>query len=257
MTMEYSTNELGWGFPPAGLTLFDNTIHVWLAWLDTAVPDLGSVASMLSPDELQRAERLRSNQDRRRFIVRRAFLRAILARYLGERPEVVSFCYGPHGKPQVLEPHHQRSLHFSLSQSHELALYAVGRDRRIGVDVERLWRIPEIGQLVRQTFSPHEQAVFGSLAPGQREEAFFSGWTRKEAYVKACGKGLSQQLNRISVTLLPEEPTRLLTIDGDRREAERLSLRALPLPSGYVGALVVEGHDWRLSCWRYPESHRG
>jgi 4'-phosphopantetheinyl transferase len=107
-------------------------------------------------------------------------------------------------------------------------------------------------QLAVSCFSPREYAAFHTLAAGQKQEAFFSGWTRKEAYLKAVGDGMSQPLDQFDVSLVPGEAARLLQVAGNRWEHHRWSLQTLVPAAGYIGALAVEGHGWRLSRCEWP-----
>jgi 4'-phosphopantetheinyl transferase len=209
---------------------------------------------ILSADELSKARRLHFPKDRQRFILARGLLRTILSRYLDMQPDQLCFCYDDYGKPSLAPSSDQERLNFSLSHSDGLALYAVTRSREIGIDVERVCHIPEAAQVVERLFSAHENAVFRTLDARLKQEAFFTCWTRKEAYVKARGKGLSLPLDQLDVSLIPGEPAMRLNIRGAPQEAVCWSLCELKPSPGYVAALVVEGHDWRLACWQFPES---
>jgi 4'-phosphopantetheinyl transferase len=131
-------------------------------------------------------------------------------------------------------------------------VYAVTRDRSIGIDVEYIRPMPEAEQIVKSFFSVYENNVFQHLPLCQKQLAFFNCWTRKEAFVKAIGDGLSLPLDRFDVSLIPGEPARLLGIKGDR-SLTRWSLQDLTLDPGYVAALAVEGQSWNLSCWEWEE----
>jgi 4'-phosphopantetheinyl transferase len=209
---------------------------------------------ILAADELSKARRFFFPKDRQHFILARGLLRTILGRYLDMEPSQLRFCYDDYGKPSLVPSSDQEALNFSLSHSDGLALYAITRDREIGIDVERVCPIPEAAQIAERFFSAHENAVFRTLDARLKQEAFFTCWTRKEAYVKARGKGLSLPLDQLDVSLIPGEPAMLLNIRGAPREAARWSLCELTPGPGYVAALAVEGHDWRLACWQFPES---
>lgn len=201
-----------------------------------------------------RAELFHFEQDRKRFIVGRGVLRTILALYLGTEPSRLQFCYGPHGKPYLADRLGDATLRFNLAHSHELALYAFTRGREIGVDLEYIRYMPGVEQIAARFFSTRENAVLHALPTSQKQEAFFNCWTLKEAYIKAIGNGLAQPLDKFDVSLAPGEPARLLSVEGAPEEASRWSLKALTPAPGYVAALAVEGHDWRLTYWQFPES---
>lgn len=170
----------------------------------------------------------------------RGVLRSILGSYLGISPSSVRFHYEARGKPVLAESTHGKSLYFNMSHSQGLALYALTRRGKVGIDLERLRHIPEAGQIAGRLFSPRENAVLRVLPESGKQKAFFDCWSRKEAYLKATGVGLIEELSSIEVSLAPGESPRLLSIGGDWREAARWSLHELTPVPGYVGALAVE-----------------
>lgn len=242
--------ERSQALPLGELELNPKDVHVWQVSPDQPVSLVEELMQTLSPDERTRAEGFRFEQDRRWFILRRGLLRAILGCYLDINPGQLQFCYGDHGKPSVVEPFYGTGLSFSVSHSHGLALYAVGSGREMGIDIERVHPLPEAERLADQFFSVWENTVFGELPLDKRLQAFFSCWTRKEAFLKATGYGLAWPLKSFSVSLSPEEPARLISVSWDPAELSRWSFVELaPIP-GYAGALCVEGHDWHITYWR-------
>src|SRR5262249_10829075 len=190
----------------------------------------------------------RSESARTQFVVTRAALRSILSDYLDLSPLRLSFVHGPQGKPALAN---WGWLHFNVSHSQDVALIAVTRRSEIGVDVERLRPfINDLGMAERY-FSPRETELLRALTGTRRSEAFFHAWTRKEAYLKASGKGLSYGLERVEVTLLPEDEPRFVRIDGCERLASEWSLRHLVPAVGCVGAVTLQGHDYQLRCWKW------
>ena len=236
--------------PPRGpLTLDGATVHVWQARLDQFAEQQDRLLGLLSADERERAERFHFARDRSHFIVARGLLRTLLGRYLDSPPGRLSFSYGPYGKPTLSGEDDGRALRFNVSHSHGVALYAVARGRAVGVDVEYV-RDNMVGESIAERFfSAREVAALRALPAEVQPLAFFNCWTRKEAFIKARGEGLSFPLDQFEVSLNPKEPAALVSIRDDPREASRWSLQALPLEEGYVAALAVEGHDWRLEGW--------
>jgi 4'-phosphopantetheinyl transferase len=228
--------------PPA---LTTDEVHVWRITLELGDTILARLRETLADDERRRADRYHFEKDRRHFLAGRGTLRTILAHYLERRPQDLRFVYTNYGKPLLAG---DASLRFNLTHSHGLALLAVTHGREIGVDVEHIRDNIEGDQLAERFFSPREVAALRALPPELRREAFFHCWTRKEAYIKANGKGLSLPLDQFDVTLRPGEPAALLATHHDPDEARRWSMRSLVLNEGYVGALAVEGHSWRLWC---------
>lgn len=234
-----------------GAILAAEDVHVWQALLKPGSWRVRSLADILSPDERLRAGRFRFEEERGRFVLRRGLLRIILARYLEIEPEKVLITYGPFGKPAVANNCGGRQLFFNLSHSREVILYAVAYGREVGVDVEWLRPVPEAEQIAEQFFSPYENVVLRGLPTGKKQEAFLTCWTRKEAYAKARGEGLSIPLNRFAVSLTPGEPPRLL--DSARHRGHSLwSLHALTPLAGYTAALAVRGHGARVTFAPWP-----
>lgn len=272
-----------WGIPPDNLLLARDQVHVWRAGLDLPESTIARLRDTLSADEVGRSERFHLPEHRRRFIAARGLLRAILGRYLRIGPECVRFHYGCHGKPAVVveprgqtrtppltglsapagdrgqaaSPRSEPTLQFNLAHAAELAVYAFSWGRRVGVDLERLDRDVAYLEIAQRFFSPREQGLIDSLPAHERGIAFFNCWTRKEAYLKARGDGLSIPLDQFEVTVLPGEPAMLLQAAFDPGEVARWSLQEVEPGRGYIAALAVEGHNWRLACWQWlPETRR-
>jgi 4'-phosphopantetheinyl transferase len=242
-----------WRTPPACLSLGYGQVQVWRASLDLPGSSVEALRRTLAVDELARAKRYRFERDGRRFIVARGLLRVILGRYKGGDPSQLCFMYGPKGKPQLVGEIGSEALLFNIAHSHELALFAVTRGREIGVDVEYVREEAAGMDTAERFFSPGEVAALQKLPAAVRVEAFFNCWTRKEAFIKATGEGLSLPLDRFNVSLAPGEPAALLSTAWDPEEASRWSLCELVPGPGYVAALAVEGSDWELRCWQWDE----
>jgi 4'-phosphopantetheinyl transferase len=206
---------------------------------------------------MARAARFHFVRDRRRFIVGRGLLRTLLGRYLRLAPAALRFAYTPLGKPFLIADDAPEPLCFNLSHSNELALFAFSRNRAVGVDIEHVRPVDDYEQIAARFFAPAECAQLRTLPDGQRARAFFSCWTRKEAYIKAHGVGLSLPLERFTVSIAPDEPAGLLATLDDPAEAARWSLLALPAGPDYEAALAVAGDGWQLSCWQWHASAWG
>jgi 4'-phosphopantetheinyl transferase len=232
------------------LALNLDEVHVWRAPLDAAENVLEGLERLLSPDERERAKRFIFQKHRRRFIVARAVLRELLGRYLNQEPDRMRFVYGPEGKPALAETG-SGSVRFNLSHSEALALYAFVRGREVGIDLE--WINPRVAfeELAERFFTPVEASALRALPERAREAAFFACWTRKEAYMKAVGKGLSLPTQDFEVTLAPGEPAELISTRHDPEQAMRWSLLELDAGPGFAAALAVEGGGWSLKCWQW------
>lgn len=231
-----------WLRPPESLSLQNGEVHVWRMELEQPRDLLEKFRGTLEPDELQRAERFHFEKHRSSFVVGRGFLRYVLSRYLETEPEALKFSYGEYGKPAL-----DGRLHFNMSHSHRVALLAITEDRQIGVDVEHIRADFATADIARRFFSAAEVESFDSLTKEEQVEAFFRCWTRKEAFIKATGKGLSQALDAFDVTLAPGVAAELLRVEED--DASRWFMSDIDAGSDYAAALVVEGAAVQIRYW--------
>lgn len=171
----------------------------------------------------------------------RAVLRILLGGYLAIEPSRVNFAYGTHGRPSLADTWHDAPLKFNLAHSHGFAVYAFTRDRAIGVDVEYIRPPENMEQLAALVFSPRELTAFEAVPREAQEQAFFNGWTRKEALVKATGDGLTMPLKGAEISLTPGEPAALLAYRGRAAAAARWTVLELTTAPGYVGAVATSG----------------
>jgi 4'-phosphopantetheinyl transferase len=229
-------------------------VCVWRAFLDVSVDQVDAFEQILGPEELAEADRLISPRNRVRFVASRGVRRALLGRYLGCEPEALSFSRGRHGKPALADAGEDLSLHFNVSHSAGLALYALTRSREVGVDIERLR--PELAdeRLVDRFFAAPEVAELRALPAQLWSQGFFACWTRKEAYLKASGWGLTFPLSEFAVTASPLADAALVAHrDGDE-EAARWVLRSFWPAPGFVATVAVEGGTFRLRQFDWPRT---
>jgi 4'-phosphopantetheinyl transferase len=239
-------SEHSWMPPPPTLELAGSDVDVWRFSLEQPAAVVDAFFQLLDADERARAERFAMERVRRQFVVGRGFLRQALARYLQVDPRSVRFAYGNFGKPLLAE---EAGLAFNLTHSDERALLGVTRAGELGVDLERVRAMQDLEGIARRFFAPGEVAVLRAVETALRELAFFHCWTRKEAFIKALGEGLSRPLDQFEVTLRPGEPARLLWVQDDPREHERWQFTHLDPWPGYVGCVALAARGWRTRCW--------
>ena len=211
-------------------------VHIWRIALDCAATSAAALRATLSPEEEQRAARFRSPELYERWTVAHGALRCILATYARCEPSLVVFRAGPHGKPALAWP--VEDIPFNLSHTDGLALVAIAGSGRVGIDAETVRSTIDVEDLSRRFFAPAEATEILALSPDARLAAFFTCWTRKEAFVKALGGGLSVPLDRFQVSVRSDEPARVLWVDGE--ESDRWNLLDVGEP-GVAAALVVDG----------------
>lgn len=240
-----------WLPSPQHPLLRGDEVHVWRAYLNQSPRDVLSLLKNLAPDERQRASRYRARKDQEHFVVARGALKEILGRYLAVQPHQIRFSYSEYGKPTLSSEMDGDLLRFNVTHSHDIALYAIARGREVGLDVELIREEVACLEIAERFFAPVERLILRRLPPGLQTPAFFNCWTRKEAYIKALGEGLSHPLDQFAVSLIPGDPAQLIKTSRDPEDVSRWSLFDIALDPGYTAALAVEGSDPILRCWHY------
>jgi 4'-phosphopantetheinyl transferase len=222
------------------------SVDVWQ--IDLAEPTSGiqHCRRLLSRDEVERADRFYFEKHRRRFTVARAAMRQTLAGYTNNAPQELVFSYGANGKPELSAPAEKSGVRFNLAHSSELALLAVTKGQSVGADLELVNLEFASQEIAERFFAAGEVNTLRTLSHSERGEAFFSCWTRKEAYIKALGEGLSIPLDSFEVAFGPGVVPALLRVDDHPREVSRWSMYDIQTEERYQAALVVEGKDHRL-----------
>jgi 4'-phosphopantetheinyl transferase len=217
----------------------NGAMEIVVARLDLEPSAVRTSASLLSENERKRAARFAFAADARRFIVARARLRRLLGARLGVRPEAVELVYGARGKPALANAS-SCSLRFNVSHCADLAVYALSSGCEVGIDVEAIRPLPDADDLAARFFSPREQADYRALRRRERPLGFFQCWTRKEAFVKALGEGLSHPLDSFDVSLAPGAPAEFLRIEPGPRADRRWLLTSFSPAQGFVAAVAAE-----------------
>ena len=230
---------------PGGAVLPGRTVEVWLGSLAPRRDPPGPELSTLSPDESAYAKGM-APEPRRRFTASRILLRRLISAYVGDTPGEIEFSYGSDGKPALGGRHAGSLLHFNLSHSRDRMLFAIGRTP-LGIDLETPRRLRNFGAVAERFFAQGEVCALGKLPAAQRQAAFFACWTRKEAYVKAIGHGISNRFKTFEVVFSPGLKPAVLATDG--RPDPHYSVLHLEPEPGLVGALVVTGSAETLNYW--------
>lgn len=207
-----------------------------LAGDDAAV---ASARLLLDDAERTRADRFVQDQHRRRYTLAHGHVRRLIGARLGIGPAAVAFVTGAAGKPEIAPALNPHGLRFNLTHSHDLALVAMAWGHTVGVDVEYIRPMDDIARLAADHFSPAETAALADVPEAERQRAFFSVWTRKEAFVKALGAGLGYPLASFDVSVAPGAPARLLRVGADAGSPGDWEIATFaPLP-GFVATVVV------------------
>jgi len=215
-------------------------IHVWK--INLAAPaDVARLELFLSAEEREQAARFHFVADQRRFIIRRAVRRQLLAVCLEKKPEAVHIRFSSHGKPAIAGQEGVAGLRFSCSHSADLGLVALARGIELGVDLEQHRQLADAEGLAGTYFSDAEIRELAALPESLKAAGFYNCWTRKEAFVKAIGLGLAFPLNRFSVSLAPGRPAALLDVAEEYGPATKWTMFLMEPRPDYSAALVFEG----------------
>lgn len=248
-----------WLPPPRPCRLAADEVHVWRASLAQPAAVLEALARPLSSDERERAARYLVEADRRRSVIARGLLRLLLGLCLDRKPERLVFEIGPSGKPALASGDlggGSSEPCFNVSHSGDWILVALAAGRPVGIDVELLRPDVACETIAARFFSPRERRDLASLPAERRVAAFFACWTRKEAFVKARGDGLSLPLDAFDVSLVPGAEPRLLATRPDPGEAASWRMAALHPGAGHAAAVVALGDGWHLRRWHWEGSGR-
>lgn len=226
-------------------TLPANEVHLWLARVNESEDD------HLSAKEIARASKYHRKIDHLRYRTSRSILRKILGGYLSTDPSEIQLELDPLGKPRLSKKFHSPNVEFNISHSDQIILFAFARTRRVGVDIEHVRPFPELTSLVRRYFTEDERSAIRRIPKPERTAAFFSGWTRKEAFLKAIGKGLQIPLNSFEVSLDPDEKEPHLVLPQNLKQESHWRLMSFSPAEGTIAALAVEGQEWKIKSYKF------
>ena len=233
-------------FPGSPFNLASDAVHVWSGSQDQPASAIAAFHAILSRDEQERASRFKFEKHRVHFIAAHGILRRLLGAYLEIAPAHVRFRKSDHDKPFLSDGLPSGDLRFNMSHSGGRVMLAFAIGRELGIDIEQVRPDFATQEIAERFFSRSEVDKLRSLPRDVQSEAFFNCWTRKEAFIKAIGEGLSCPLDTFDVTLAPGEPARLLATRVEGQPASRWSMQSLDVGEGYKAAIAVEGQGWNL-----------
>lgn len=233
-----------WNVPHGSVELKSGEIHLWRPDLNRNTNALVGLEQTLSPEELARAGEFRFERDRGRYILAHGALRTIVSGYLNTTPDKPVFRHGAQGKPELASG----ALHFSMAHSCDLVVWAISGTGPIGVDVEYVRSGVE--QDLDALLSSRARRLLRALPRPARCRAFFQGWTRLEAYVKARGEGLESGLGIFDAFLASGHPL-VLQPSGDPQHQGRWCIHDVSPRPGYVGAVAVPWERCSLKYWTW------
>jgi 4'-phosphopantetheinyl transferase len=242
-----------WPVAQSPVKVSEDTVHVFRIDLGISTETCARLQSALSEDERERAARYRFEEPRLRFVACRTALRQILASITNQRPAEIQFQYGEHGKPRLTSTSSsEASIEFNVSHSRDLGLIAVAVGAPLGIDIEECNSNIKILKLAERFFAPAEADALKNLSPEKQLAGFFRGWTCKEAYIKATGKGLAQSLSSFCVSIDPDVAPALRSVEGQHDEPANWTVSALDVESGFAAAVMVRRPGCQVECWSWP-----
>ena len=234
--------------------LQSGVIDIWLCRADTVQERTDYFSSLLSTEEQARAQRFKFDIHRNRFIISHGFKRSVLAKYLAIEPAAIQYQLSDKGKPSLIEEDKSQDLKFNLSHTQDISLLAVSRNIELGIDVEYMDRKTDWQGICQRFFTEPEQETLFSLAKEEQKSAFFQLWTRKEAYMKVIGSGLSLPPTGFTLTVPPQPPALIQHHSTKVQTSMQVKFRDIELPeslSDYCATLAVESATFRLRCYQY------
>lgn len=230
-------------------SLAEKEIHIWRVNNDIISNGLGILVKVLSEDELAKSERFYFEKDRRQFIISRSILRRLLGNYLDEAPEKLGFEYTSNGKPKLASGC-RNIICFNLSHSHSYTLFAFALHHDVGIDVEWVLGNIKTEDIASRFFSPDEIEILDQTPPKDRKRIFFQFWTRKEAFLKAIGSGLTLPLNVCDVsTMTGNTFSPMKTVGNLQSNGSWFGMDLFPAQD-YTAAVVIEGGEWNIRYWQ-------
>jgi len=236
-----------WQETPETLSLSEDHIDVWLCDLKQLSGEINNFYSTLSDDECNRADKLKVEDKRQQYIITRGVLRQRLSLVTNIKPEDFMFKILEHGKPVLANNYQCADITFNVSHSYDLALIAISQKHHLGIDIEKINHESKHDQLVTRFFSKAEQTEFQTIAEANKARAFCACWTRKEAFIKAIGDGVSYGLDKFDVTVDPDRQTPEINL---HKPSEGIwSATNLPINNEYMACLVSDRDSLSVRCW--------
>ncbi len=226
----------------------DHAVHLWtIDQRDVSAAQLQTMRQTLNEAERAKVARFRFEQLRKTAVISRGSLRLILSHYLSIPPETIQFVYNAQGKPALAPP---ADLHFNVAHSGDFVLIALAKTA-VGVDIEQIKPDIEYGLIARRYFSEWETAVFDKLPAAEQPQAFYNCWTRKEAYLKGIGTGLTTELDSFDVEFRLDREPELLATRHRPRNVERWKVVGVETAVDYAAALAVDNsiNEFQYFTW--------
>lgn len=234
-------------FSSQSLTLTPHQVHVWSIDKDKHINKLPFYWSVLNETEKEKASKYRFENDHNCAVISRGILRILLGTYLKTSPKNINFQFGDYGKPTIIAS----NIEFNISHSANSIVMAFTLKSKIGIDVEYTKKSIDVKKISEHFFSKEEISSLLSLHKNYQQQAFYNCWTRKEAFIKALGCGLSFPLDQFVVSLDSTKNASLLATKWDEKEKDNWVLKTFNPQENYIGAVSVKGKVTDVQFWKY------
>jgi 4'-phosphopantetheinyl transferase len=242
--------QVMWDSPPEDLELDAGYIDVWRTQIDLPEDEIDSYVATLSQEEQDRAARFTFPDKYEEYVVSRGLLRKALAHVLKQPATEFQFEYTDSKKPYLPIKYANKTVSFNISHSHGQALVAISLDRNIGIDIEKIRSDVEYEKLALRFFSEAEHHELMQISADERARSFFAIWTRKEAFVKAIGKGIAFGLSEFDVNISPEEPPVMLATRWNPEDVSLWSMATIDAENNFMATLATDGGEFQLRHWQ-------
>jgi 4'-phosphopantetheinyl transferase len=233
------------------MKLCEDEIHIYRSTLEKPPAEVKQLEKILSPDEIEKAYKFKFETDRNNYIVGRAFLRNILNKYLEIDASKINFSYAEKGKPFIKDS----IVKFNLAHSKSYVVYAFTLEKEVGIDLEYLKEMPDAREIAKGFFSKDETHELDKVSEKNLELAFFNCWTRKEAFIKAVGEGLSYPLADFTVTLIPGDEPEIIWIKKNPEEINDWSMINIEVKENYISSLAIKSKGVRIIYKEMKDNH--
>lgn len=228
-----------------------NNVNILLISVNICSHYVHNLFQELSNDEKKRVFNYCFESDRIRYIIGRGILKTIVGYYLGSEPNNMEFCYGKYGKPYIADRVFQDKIFFNMSYAKNIILYAFSRNDEVGIDIEQIRTIPDMEKIVEYFFSEKEKIVFSIEPESSKKELFFRLWTRKEAYLKGVGVGLTQSEAIDEIISTGDQCDRLVS-KSDKIKVGKWIIHDLKMIPSFAAACAVENNFSRFQIKIFP-----
>jgi len=242
-------DKINWIKSPLEPSISGEEVHIYYVSISSVENQIPILKNYLTDEEEKKIMKFIFEKDRKCHMISRSVLKDILSRYLSIKAEDVIFTYNDYGKPFLGNKINNAEINFNLSHSGDMIIYAFSTGRSIGVDVQEIRNMDSTDDIFKRYFSDYENSIFDTLPVELKTGAFYSCWTRKEAYVKAHGSGLSFPLDKFSVSFLPGKDAELL--HDEFNDVSGWTLKEIFSSPDYTAALAVEGNNIKYRYYKW------